>query len=432
MSFIHVKKDEVKWEGMNRKVGVLLEEKMAGKALGLAREEVLEAHIRAAELKPGLAAVYNNMGGIYQEQGKFEKTAEAHNKAIATDENFAPVYLACRKFKEEDAGFIDNLQRLLERDGIKEEETASLRFALGKINDDLGRYEKAFFNYKEANRIENKKYEFDREKHAGHISRIMETFTPEFFAERRNIGAGHDLPIMVLGMIRSGTTLVEQIISSHPRVHGAGELNFWNDIEKKHNPDGVAGPPEAGYGMISGETALQIAQKYVDCLRSFSKTAWHITDKTPGNFLCIGLIHLVFPKARIIHLKRNPVDTCLSIYFHKFAGYHPYGYDLDNLVFYYRQYQRLMEHWRGVLPTDVFHEVQYEDLVKEHEKTSRELIGFCELPWDERCLRFHQTERPVKTCSNWQVRQPIYKSYTARWKRYEPYLGPLSALLTEK
>ncbi len=391
-------------------------------------DEALDAHRKAAELKPDFAAAYNNMGGICQEQGKFVEAEAAHNRAIAADGNFTQAYLcltACRKFTGEDAKkLIEDIRGLLEREGIKEEETASLHFALGKLCDDLGRYEEAFSNYREANRIENGKLEFDREKHEAHISRLIEIFTPECFEQRRGLGSDADLPIMVLGMIRSGTTLVEQIISSHPRVHGAGELNFWEELEKKYSLEDIA--------AMTGGTALSVAGEYIDHLRSLSKTAWYITDKMPGNFLRLGLIHLVFPKAKIIHLKRNPVDTCLSIYFHKFAGCHPYGYDLDNLVFYYKQYQRLMEHWRKVLPACIFFEVQYEELVERQEQESKKLIEFCGLPWDEGCLRFHSAKRPVKTCSNWQVRQPIYKSSTARWKKYEPHLGPLSELLTEK
>ncbi|MDA8169885.1 MAG: tetratricopeptide repeat protein [Nitrospiraceae bacterium] len=389
-------------------------------------DEALDAHRRAAVLKPEFAAAYNNMGGIYQQQGKFDEAMTAHRKALAADGNFAAAYLcmtACKKFTAGDEELLETIRKLLDREGIRDEEVADIRFALGKIYDDLGRHEEAFASYHEANRIENRKYEFNREKHEGYISRIIETFTPEFFEQRRDLGSDADLPLMVLGMIRSGTTLVEQIIASHPRVHGAGELVFWEDMEKKH--------PNEDVPAMTAEVARSIAEQNIDYLRTFSKTAWHITDKMPGNYQRIGLIHTVFPKAKIIHLRRNPVDTCLSIYFHKFAGYHPYGYDLDNLVFYYRQYQRVMEHWRNVLPPDVFHEVTYEELIKDQEEESRKLIAFCGLPWDEKCLRFHRTERPVKTSSNWQVRQPIYKSSMARWKKYEPFLGPLAELLPE-
>lgn len=389
-------------------------------------EEALEAHGRAAAIKLDFAAAYNSMGAIYQDLGKFGEAMAAHNKAISVDGNFAPAYLclaACKKFGKADGRIIEDIKRLLEREGIREEETADLRFALGKIYDDLGLYGEAFLNYSAANRIENRKYEFDREKHAAYISGVMETFTPEFFGRMRAMGSDADLPVLIVGMIRSGTTMVEQILASHPRVHGAGELDFWEKAEKKFPLDRV--------GALTGGAVRSMAEENIDCLRSFSKVAWHVTDKMPGNFQRLGLIHLVCPKARIIHVKRNPVDTCLSIYFHKFAGRHSYGYDLDNLVFYYKQYQRLMGHWRSVLPPGIFYELQYEELVEDQEKASRQIVEFCGLPWDEKCLRFYRTERPVKTCSNWQVRQPIYRSSVDKWKKYEAYLGPLAGLLPE-
>ncbi len=390
-------------------------------------EEALEAHRRAAAIKPDSAAAYNSMGVIYQELGRFGEAIAAHNKAISADGNFAPAYLclaACKKFGKAESRIIEDIKRLLEREGIKEEETADLRFALGKIYDDLGLHEEAFLNYSAANRIENRKCEFDREKHAAYISGIMEAFTPEFFGRMRATGSDADLPVLIVGMIRSGTTMVEQILASHPRVHGAGELDFWEKTEKKFPLDSI--------GAITEGMVRSVAEENIDCLRSFSKVAWHVTDKMPGNFQRLGLIHLVFPNARIIHVKRNPVDTCLSIYFHKFAGRHPYGYDLDNLVFYYKQYERLMGHWGSVLPPGIFYELQYEELVEDQEKVSRELVGFCGLPWYEGCLDFHLTKRPVRTCSNWQVRQPLYKSSSGRWKRYEPFLGALAALITGK
>ena len=390
-------------------------------------EEAIACYQHALTLNPDYYEALINLGNALREQGKFKEAMASYRKAISVNENYTEVYLyltECRKFTEADNEFIETLREMVEREDIKDEDSANLRFALGKVYDDLGRFGEAFSNYHEANRIENKKCKFDREKHYVHISRLIETFTPEFFGQRRNFGSDADLPIMVLGMPRSGTTLVEQIVASHPHVHGAGELEFWNDTERKRRCTLY------NISAMKGDIAASIAVEYIDYLRSFSKTARHITDKMPNNYQHIWLIHLVFPKVRIIHVQRNPVDTCLSIYFQKFRN-HPYSYDLDNLVFYYKQYRRLMSHWRNVLPSEVFHEVNYEDLIKDQENVIRELIRFCRLPWDEKCLRFNLTERPVKTASKWQVRQPIYKNSMARWKNYEPFLGPLSELLTE-
>ena len=390
-------------------------------------EEAIACYQHALTLNPDYYEALINLGNALREQGKFKEAVASYRKAISVNENYTEAYLyltECRKFTEADSEFIETLRKMVEREDTKDEDAANLRFALGKVYDDLGRFGEAFFNYHEANRIENKKCKFDREKHYVHISRLIETFTPEFFGQRRDFGSDSDLPTMVIGMPRSGTTLVEQIVASHPHVHGAGELEFWNDNERKRRYTLFNIP------AMKGDMAASIAREYIDYLSSFSKTARYMTDKMPNNYQHIGLIHLVFPRARIIHVQRNPVDTCLSIYFQKFRN-HPYSYDLDNLVFYYKQYQRLMSHWRDVLPSEVFHEVNYEDLIKDQENVSRELIRFCDLPWDERCLRFHLTKRPVKTASKWQVRQPIYKSSITRWKNYQPFLGPLSELLTE-
>ena len=389
-------------------------------------DEAIACYNRSLSLKPDYYIAYNNLGIALQSQGKFGEAVAAYRKATSSDENFTAAYLnltECRTFTEADSEIIATLHKMLERAEIKDEDAANLRFSLGKIHDDMGRYGEAFSEYSEANRLKNKNCKFDRDKHSGRISRLMEIFTPGFFEERRDFGSDSDLPIMVLGMPRSGTTLVEQIVASHPRVCGAGELDFWNATARKHTFDTIPATTDNMVASIAGE--------FIDYLRSFSKTARYITDKMPNNYLHVGLIHLVFPKVRIIHVQRNPVDTCLSIYFHKFLGKHYYSYDLDNLVFVYKQYQRLMSHWRDVLPSEVFYEVNYEDLIKDQEKISRELIRFCGLTWDEKCLRFHLTERPVKTSSCWQVRQPIYKSSVARWMNYRQFLGPLADLLTE-
>jgi hypothetical protein len=221
---------------------------------------------------------------------------------------------------------------------------------------------------------------------------------------------------------------VEQILASHPRVHGAGELS---DVERLYTPPASA-PSAVEYpesmNQLDAAAARGMADKYLDRLRQLGGDALRVVDKMPFNFLRLGFIAALFPRARIIHCRRDPVDVCMSCYFQDFSSGHPFALDLANLGLYYREYVRLMDHWKKVLPVPIF-DLRYEELTAEQERVSRELLAYCGLEWDERCLRFHETPRMVRTASNLQVRQSLYRSSVGRWKRYEPYIQPLLAAL---
>jgi hypothetical protein len=257
----------------------------------------------------------------------------------------------------------------------------------------------------------------------------MEIYSPDYFAARANIGETSEVPVFVLGMPRSGTTLVEQIIASHPAAHGAGELEElgWLAANMPKLTGGTAPYPEAAR-LIDATNAKSIAAQYLEPLIARAPAARRITDKMPGNFIRIGLIAVLFPKARIVHVRRHPLDTCLSCFFQHFGRGHHFSYDLGHLGHYYTQYQRLMAHWARVLPGRIF-DVQYEDVVSKQEETSRAIIAHCGLDWDPKCLAFHEHERQVRTASFWQVRQPLYASSVGRWQAYEKHLGPLKAAL---
>jgi hypothetical protein len=232
-----------------------------------------------------------------------------------------------------------------------------------------------------------------------------------------------DLPIFVLGMPRSGTTLVEQIIASHPDVHGAGELLDLQSITRRV-VSGTGGFP--GNILALDSVAMnKWADDYVAGLRKHSPDARYITDKMPNNFWFVGLIHLMLPNARIIHVKRNPVDTCLSCFTKLFSGTLNQTYDLSELGRYYVDYSRLMDHWRKVLPAGAFLDVQYEDVIADQETEARRMIDFCGLDWNDACIDFYKNKRSVGTASVTQVRRPIYKSSVERWRHYEKFLGPL-------
>ena len=241
---------------------------------------------------------------------------------------------------------------------------------------------------------------------------------------REQFGVSSSLPVFVVGMPRSGTSLAEQILASHPAVFGAGELTFWNSV-------GASGAavPRRGRGRRGGAHAA--AEEYLRLLRTRSAQAHRIIDKMPANFLQLGLIHAALPGARIIHLQRDPIDTCLSIYFQDFSATLSYANDLGDLAHYYAEYLRLMQHWRSVLPGAAMLDVPYESLVEDPEAWSRKMLAFIGLPWDPRCLEFYRTERSVLTASKWQVRQRISTSSIGRWRHYQEHLGELRALTAE-
>lgn len=253
------------------------------------------------------------------------------------------------------------------------------------------------------------------------VDRLIRRFTPKFFAHNNDMAHEWDVPVLIVGMPRSGTTLAEQILSRHPDVAAGGELTFWPD----HAPDfGVDRE-----GRIDQVWTRQTQAAYQAMLSQISPTARRITDKLPQNFHNVGLLHVAFPRARVIHCCRNPMDTCLSIYFNNFANGMDFSFDRDWIVDYYQQYSRLAEHWRNVLPSSCLLEIEYEELVAAPEPVIRRIINFCGLEWDDACLRPEQNQRVIKTASLWQARQPIYGTSVLRWQRYKPWLGAFDRLL---
>jgi hypothetical protein len=237
----------------------------------------------------------------------------------------------------------------------------------------------------------------------------------------RGNGDPTEVPVWIVGMMRSGTTLVEQIVSSHPAVAPAGEQLFW--MQNFH----TALSPDRSRVQVDRLPAL--ADRYLGLLRERGGRAARITDKLPENYHALGLLHLAFPNARIVHTRRHPVDTCVSIYATANRTLQEFGYVRESIVFAYREYLRLMEHWRSVLPSDRFFEVDYEAVITDRERSTRALIDFLGLEWDDACLHPEENRRSVATPSSWQVRQPVYSSSVGRWRRFEPWLGPFRELM---
>jgi hypothetical protein len=303
------------------------------------------------------------------------------------------------------------------------EEQIDLHFALGKAYADLGADTQSFRHLLEGNALMRRRIPYDEAKALDWLARMRRVFTSELMREKEGLGDPSAVPIFILGMPRSGTTLIEQILASHPKVFGGGELRDMSAVaDTIHGANGTA-VPEAIPDM-SGERLRQSGADYVRRIRRRAPESERITDKMPGNFALAGLIHLALPNARIIHACRDLRDTAFSCFSLLFARGYGFSYDLAELGSYCRAYQELMTHWHRVMPGAIL-DVHYEQVVDNLEQEARRIIDYCGLPWNEACLDFHQTERSVRTASAAQVRQPIYHSSIGRWRRHEIRLRPL-------
>ncbi|MEI9420566.1 sulfotransferase [Mesorhizobium sp. Cs1299R1N1] len=327
-----------------------------------------------------------------------------------------------RKFAEEPPE-LGAILKELQDPGHGPEGAAALHHAAGKVLNDLRRYKEAMDHFKKGNQAGG--HAFDLQSYRRWIDGMIETFTPELVASRAAYGNPSEAPVFVVGMPRSGTTLTEQICASHPNVHGAGELS---KLRRIASGLGVVDHSNANLGqsiaMITPDLTRTLAEEHLAYLRERAPDSLRIVDKMPHNFEMIGLVGLLFPKARIIHCRRDAIDNCISCFVLQFNRAHSYSADLETLGLYYREYDRLMRHWDNVFPGRIF-ENRYETLIENQEEQSRRLIDYLGLPWDDACLRFFDRGGSVNTYSNWQVRQPIYTSSVKRWKNYESEIQPL-------
>lgn len=391
-------------------------------------QDALASYETLARLRPDSPNATLGRARILEQLGKLQEThallqpllKSGHTDAIHTFFNISK-----RLGKRDEA--VTALEATLERTGSDDQTTASAHFKLGRHYDESGDYDRAFQHYRQANDLTPR--QFDMERLTRFVDDNIAVYNKDFIARMPTANNHAELPLFILGMPRSGTSLVEQIVASHPDAFGAGELPLLPNIVQRLSADfpGIVYP--LFIPQLSAQQLNDTAGHLLQTLQALGGTARRVTDKLPHNFRNIGLIAQLFPTARIIHCTRHPLDTCLSCYFASFGTpAHGYTCNLETLGGYYLQYRRLMAHWHRIFPERIL-TVSYNQLILEQEKTTRQLIDFCGLDWDDRCLEFHNTERFVFTLSYDQVRQPLYTHSLDRWKHYQKNLQPLRRLL---
>ena len=392
--------------------------------------EALASYDRAIAVDPDHAMAHDRRGLVLTELGRLAEATSEHENAIALAPKRVPFYYNLTALKHFTPGDpLARAMRKLSRDmALRDwEEQTLLHFALAKTFADNGDYKRSFRHLVDGNALKRKHILYDESAVLAANDGLRAAFTSKLMGESQGVGESSAVPVFVIGMPRSGTSLVEQLLSSHPKIFGAGEIpEFFNAAVEVGGGHLEALHLCEKNSELLGDQLHQIGASYMARIRPKAPAADRIVNKMPDNFRLVGLIHLALPNARVIHVRRDPVDTCLSCFSTLFVGENvPFTYDLAELGRYYRSYDALMAHWNEVLPPNVMLDVQYEELVADVEGQARRMIAHCGLEWDPRCLNFHETERPVRTASAVQVRQPIYKSSVGRWRKYEAFLGPL-------
>jgi tetratricopeptide (TPR) repeat protein len=384
---------------------------------------------RALQLKPDYVEATAVEAYILERLSDYQAALECLTPVLDRYQDYpevAMVYASLAHFTKDYDGAIARLESLLAKDGLAEKHRTQIHFNLGQLYDKRGEYAQAFAHYRAGNQLIPAT--FDARAWRDRITDLIDMFSHDAMTRAPRADKRSGRPIFIVGMPRSGTTLVEQILSMYPEVAAAGELMDISLLADELQESLEHTSPAKDISRLSREQCDSSAQRYLDLLGGRYPNALRVTDKMPQNFLHLGWIALLFPGARVIHCVRDPMDTCLSCYFQMFTGDHPYAYDLASLGEYYRQYQRLMRHWRKVLDIPIF-EVRYEDLVREPEQLGRAMVEFCGLAWDPSCLEFYKSERTVATASSQQVRRPIYSSSLGRWQHYADHLEPLKQAL---
>lgn len=389
----------------------------------------------AIKFKSDYPEAYSNLGNTLKSEGRLDEAKDALERAIALKPDFVEPHfgLSVLKTYTEDDPHLAMLEKQRSTiDDLPVETRIRYWFAVGKIYEDIGRYDESFSAYEQGNRLKHSLLVWDETEDDAMLDRMMAVFTKEFFATRPKPTHSGRAPIFIVGMPRSGTTLLEQILSTHPGVFGAGELKDMNEVVVSAMPGADYRQYPNATSAFSSEEFRRLGEQYTERVWRNDPEATRITDKMPSNFFYIGMIHLMLPEAKIIHAMRDPMDSCFSCYSRLFNKENVrFAYDLGTLGRYYARYIKLMRHWHDVLPQGTILDLRYEDMVANTEEQARRALDYLGLPWDDSCLEFHHNKRRVKTASLAQVRKPIYKTSVARWKYYEKHLRPLLDIVSE-
>lgn len=393
-------------------------------------EEALSSYRAALAISPGFAEGHCNLGNALTGLGRVDEAIASYEQALQLRPDFVAVFNNLSQIKSYQNGDpqIARMQQLLSDPGISEDDKMHLDFALGKVNDDLGNVNLAFKHFEAGNHLKKSALGYNIEQDRVRFEQIKSLYTALKYSKPQGIEAGQEIvkhPILVIGMPRSGTTLVEQILASHSQVFGAGELEVLdrslNPVLQKVTADGPSG--------IGADVLVHIRNNYLEELGQVPATEPYVIDKMPGNFKWIGFLLMVMPELKIINLQRDPVATCWSIFRHHFAGRgNGYAYDLADIAGYYRIYIELMDFWRKEFPGRI-HDLNYELLTENQEQQTRALLDYCGLDWEEQCLEFYKSAHNVKTLSSQQVRKGMYTGSSQAWRKYETHLQLLQESL---
>jgi len=375
----------------------------------------------AARLKPDLISAILEMAEARADRGDFEGAEALFKHAVTIDPDSPEAWAGTprvRRMTRSDGDWLAGAHQVLAK-AAPPRRLLHLHYALGKYHDDLGEYAGAFEHFRRANILSRlRRPPHDRAALSNRVDKLIDTYGADWFAAAWGKGETSARPIFIVGMLRSGTTLLEQMLASHPQVQGAGELSFWGEAAALAE---ASGAPEV-------DALRSLARDYLLQLDDRGLSARRMVDKMPANIMHLGLIHAALPNARILHMRRDPIDTCLSIYFQHFEPTLTYANDLGDLADYYRRYQQVTDHWRRSLPSGACLDVDYEALVADPQKVLRGVLDFVGLPWSDACLHFQSASRTIVTASKWQARQKINGGSVGRWRRYQPFVEPLLSL----
>jgi len=396
-------------------------------------DQAIASYDKAIAAKPDYAMAYNNRGTAMLSKGNMAEAEKMFRKALELKPDFSdPLHSlsTMRRYEKTSAPEAQEILALLEKPNLSAENQEHLYFSLGKIYDDCGQYDEAFESFRQANRLRNSSVSYQSGDVTKFTNDVIEVFNKDFLSQKFSWASQSKLPLFIVGMPRSGTTLLASILSNHAAIATAGELPDMADyaIHLGEMLKGNAPYPQAARQLTPAAASTIITAYETRLKRGARDGAVYIIDKNPLNFRHLGFISMLFPEARILHCKRDPLDTCLSNYFTRFSLTLDYSFDLRNIGHFYGEYARFMEHWRTI-PTLKLMDVSYEDMILQTEPTARAVLDFLGLEWEGRCLAPHTNPSPVETASQWQVRQPIYHNSLERWRHYEKYLGPLKEAL---